>query len=719
MMKFKYLLILLTAPLIFVHTVSASSRIGGDIFWECNQNPLSADYGKVRFFMNVYVDCSAGVVPQGPSLNLSSNIPGLQTIAMSRDSIYTETNPCHNGCKAIHRYGSPWRTLPGMPPQGGWTVHWSVCCRPLFINNLASTPSSVVIRAHMFAPDTTAGNYTPGVCYDSSPRPTNYPFWESCSNETNSHQFFSHDWDQDSIWYSFGTVLASPTAAGSYATNYQASSPLPGPAINPANVAAVINGSTGEVTFSAATTGIFAVVISVESFRHGQRIAQNFIEFNTVIVNCPPPANHPVNRPPNLVATMAAHSDATWQPVTGTVGDTLEFLAELRAGQRIAFHLSGIDPDLNPNNSPQEVAFSATGIAIGPGYQSGSNCLVTPCASIIPDSAQTSFTNQGATHVLFDWVTTCDLFNPAPGMGYSEYTFNLKMEDDFCPVKSASNFILRVRILPGLPVDQEICAASVDLDADNPEIFWDPLPGGNPQAYLIGRENLISGVVDTVGQVAGMGPFTFIDTTADLANFRYAYFILTESCGTISSKDSTNIHSMMRLNGNTGGGGLVTLNWSDYQGITYSRYQIYRSNNQGPFSPIASLNLGSTRTFTDFQPPSGTNRYAIGIDGPNCSSVIYSNVFHQADLSNEEHLFGDQPFQVYPNPTKGDISIRAYFEIQKVVVRNLTGQVLLIKDTEKGGIQISLHRFPAGTYFIEIIDANGRSVKTKIVKADR
>jgi hypothetical protein len=714
MKKSKLLLVAITifVKAAFPDHLWGSSRLGGDIYWECNQNPLSPDYGKLRFYLSIYLDCSAGVVPQGPNTTLTTNIPGLTGIPMSRDSIFSVVNNCTNVCRAVHRYVSSWTVLPGMPPANGWRLSWSVCCRSPIISNISDVSASFVVHAEMFAPDSLAGNYTPGICYDSSPIPMNYPQWSFCTNETNTFQFSSHDWDRDSIWYSFAPALRSLTAPVNYAPLYGATNPLPGPAVHPNNLMPAIDGHTGVLTFRSTPPGIYTVVVQVESYRHGQVIARNFIEFAAQLNNCPPPSNAPQNRPPELVPTIAAHSDATWQPILGTPGDTLHWLAEVQAGGRVAFHLSGIDRDTT-NGQPQLVKFSAWGAAISPNFSAFGNCLVTPCASILADSSQLGFINPSATHILFDWVTTCDMLD-STGMG--EYEFFLQMEDDHCPVGASSVFKLVVRISPGPALNQEVCAVSIDQASGYPLLSWDPTPGAHPNHYLIGRQNISAGTIDMIGPLSLGVANSYLDTTASPMDHRYNYYILTDYCGTISERDSTNSHTTMRLTANTDASGLVTLSWSAYQGLAVSNYRILRSTNRGPFSQIGTVLASNPLNYTDFLPPSGTNVYVVAIDGPNCSPDIFSNQAFQAELSVGAEPTGRQAYRVFPNPTTSQLQISGLEPGKQILFMDLTGKVLHQIEVNGSQVELDLVGFSCGVYLVQIIGEHSTIWVTKVIK---
>ena len=74
-------------------------------------------------------------------------------------------------------------------------------------------------------------------------------------------------------------------------------------------------------------------------------------------------------------------------------------------------------------------------------------------------------------------------------------------------------------------------------------------------------------------------------------------------------------------------------------------------------------------------------------------------------------------WQVYPNPTKDDITIR--FEdgfYRSISILSEEGKVIQTTHSNNDQLQLSLRALPAGTYIISISDNNNNIDSKKIIK---
>jgi hypothetical protein len=71
-------------------------------------------------------------------------------------------------------------------------------------------------------------------------------------------------------------------------------------------------------------------------------------------------------------------------------------------------------------------------------------------------------------------------------------------------------------------------------------------------------------------------------------------------------------------------------------------------------------------------------------------------------------------FKLYPNPTNGLISIELE-GLQKVMVYNALGQVLISKEADGNSLQLDLSGFEGGLYWVKIISQNRIAVKPLVI----
>jgi hypothetical protein len=99
--------------------------------------------------------------------------------------------------------------------------------------------------------------------------------------------------------------------------------------------------------------------------------------------------------------------------------------------------------------------------------------------------------------------------------------------------------------------------------------------------------------------------------------------------------------------------------------------------------------------------------------------------FHQPYLiveSGQTLTTADQRFQIYPNPVSADLFVKAKLRANEQVRLRLIDPAgrLLLPDRLTGGLvdeQLDLQRFPAGHYYLLVLNAKGKVVQSaKILK---
>jgi len=155
------------------------------------------------------------------------------------------------------------------------------------------------------------------------------------------------------------------------------------------------------------------------------------------------------------------------------------------------------------------------------------------------------------------------------------------------------------------------------------------------------------------------------------------------------------------------------LNWSDYWGIyPINTYNIYRSNEGGAFKKIASVSA-SVKSYSDYEPPKGVNRYKIGIDAvSDCNSgkeELNSNIVAFGILSNNELQLPS--IAVIPNPTRGEFKLTGVPTGSTVKVYSVAG-VLIEELSDSGSGLFSVGHLSAGMYLIQA----GSNTVLKLVK---
>ena len=108
--------------------------------------------------------------------------------------------------------------------------------------------------------------------------------------------------------------------------------------------------------------------------------------------------------------------------------------------------------------------------------------------------------------------------------------------------------------------------------------------------------------------------------------------------------------------------------------------------------------------------------YAYCDDMAYCTSPDYPLRWGQTDLTGIEEL-GEFPnfASVHPNPTTGLVTITGE-NLRQAEVFNLFGQHMLSVKCEDDELRINMAALPAGVYFVNVTDEEGRKCVRKVVK---
>ncbi len=98
--------------------------------------------------------------------------------------------------------------------------------------------------------------------------------------------------------------------------------------------------------------------------------------------------------------------------------------------------------------------------------------------------------------------------------------------------------------------------------------------------------------------------------------------------------------------------------------------------------------------------------------GSDADAVSIDDVQVLASVLATEEVAVKPKANIYPNPTKGGISIQADRKIKSTTVFDVSGKQLMKTDTEK----LDISHLPAGTYLVAIDFTDGTSVAKKVLK---
>lgn len=268
----------------------------------------------------------------------------------------------------------------------------------------------------------------------------------------------------------------------------------------------------------------------------------------------------------------------------------------------------------------------------------------------------------------------------------------------------------------------ELCVIMVDTSSSMNELVWEkPGPAGisgfNIYRDVVGTYTLIDfWPYDSISQ--------YVDSSAGINpnNTSYRYKIsVVDSCG--GESELSNYHETIHVQLNIGGG-QANLIWDEYEGFTFGYYRIMKdslgNNNWQVLDSVSSTNF----TYTD-QNPGLDTRYRVDVIIPSQCTSTRAN--HNTTRSNRtqpanggsQNGVGELSahiFEVYPNPSTGDININhsANTNAELLVY---TGDGRLLEIIPINRIQGLIHLdYVPGMYVLSLRDENGVTSRRVVIK---
>lgn len=566
--------------------------MGGEITWRC------LGTGEYVFTLKVYRDCNGTAMGAGPQQLAVWNHPSLTTIQVNlinQNDLSPVCTPVAGGPMAIS-CGTPspgaieeyvFESNPifigGTPPPNGWHFTWHSGFRSGAITNLVNPASKgLTLRAAMY--EYQGNNNNP--CFDSSPSFYEPPSTTLCVGSSFSYNHNAYDSDLDSLVYSWADPLNwivgtynPPTTpeALPFQAGYSSGNPLPGTGINPANVPASLDSRTGEITFTSFTQGIFVLVIKVESWRCGVKIAEVYREIQVLLLNC-----GGTNSPPNVLP-----------PFPSGFHDTVY------AGDLVNFTISATDLEfLQDGTTPQDVTIIPSGSQFGAGYTNpNAGCNNPPCATI---AQPVPLTGSQAASIDVSWQTDCNhLGNSGCTVNGSTYNFTFRVKDNYCAIPGSSVITASITVLapPPLPPPDMNCVNV--LPNGDVELTWTSVidTTNSFEEYRIFSAFTPAGPFVLVGTATNIAQNTFTHIGADADNGSINYFVQTVSgCGIQPSENSDTLSSIY-LQAINPGNGTVQLQWNPIANpaLTTSvpTYNVYQEYPIGTWTLIKQVPFGT------------------------------------------------------------------------------------------------------------------------------
>jgi hypothetical protein len=254
------------------------------------------------------------------------------------------------------------------------------------------------------------------------------------------------------------------------------------------------------------------------------------------------------------------------------------------------------------------------------------------------------------------------------------------------------------------PYVEVLCAVTNDSLSGMNELSWSKTKGQRTKRYYLYRETSTFGQYERFATVPYSAAGRYIDSTSIPRQRSYSYYIEAEdSCGNVNPESAYYIHTTMHLTASKGVNGENNLAWSPYAGTQLvTGYIIFRSNEGKAFVELDRL-AANKFSFSDLNPPTGTNQYYIGLIGSaTCTnsrnSRLRSNQVQFGSSSTSDYL-NQTRFRLFPIPSAGVLNVDAEIP-SDYQIYDASGRNLLSGKLRRGMQSLDLSGLAMGAYFL-------------------
>jgi hypothetical protein len=277
-----------------------------------------------------------------------------------------------------------------------------------------------------------------------------------------------------------------------------------------------------------------------------------------------------------------------------------------------------------------------------------------------------------------------------------------------------------------------ICLVSVDsISSDSNLIVWEKPVSLAIDSFRIYRN--ISSVMTRIASRPYSAISMYVDTSSGInpkvQAYEYAISVI-DTCGNESALSPHHITIHMVTPAFTPPT-TFDLQWSDYQGFSFTDYEIWRDgNNNGNWVKIGTVLYTLSNQYTDLTAPSDSARYRIMASPSQPCAVTLKNpdplaatVKSSKSNSSEKivapvsiaEVPGNSLISVSPNPSNGTFTVsNGKYEIIELNIYNLLGENVFYKNVNAKKTDVAIPDIAKGVYHLQVVTPSG-IVNRKIV----
>ena len=242
-------------------------------------------------------------------------------------------------------------------------------------------------------------------------------------------------------------------------------------------------------------------------------------------------------------------------------------------------------------------------------------------------------------------------------------------------------------------------------------VTWNPVSNNTMLGYLMYRQDAY-GQYEVVDTVAIDAECLWTDEVSNTAVRPYRYAVATyDSCGNVSAMSDS--HRTIHLQISLGQGNSRNLLWTDYEGIEFSTYRVYRGTSIDDMEMIMEMSR-ENHTYTDFNTEQDYY-YQIEIVQGRSVIISRSNIVSSNPNAIETEQMSAE-IALFPNPVTDILNITSSEPISEIEIVNVMGQVVRRVEVNSDNAVCNVEDLKSGVYVVRIRTASATPSQQRFVK---
>ena len=321
-----------------------------------------------------------------------------------------------------------------------------------------------------------------------------------------------------------------------------------------------------------------------------------------------------------------------------------------------------------------------------------------------------------ATFGILNEIAIADCNNYDLGGGYDFYETGTHY--GFFTNAEGVDSVVRLILTIEQPLETTLRVVATNNENRN-VVTWNSVSNNTMLGYLVYRQNAY-GEFEVVDSVAIDAECTWTDEQSNTAVRPYRYAVATyDSCGNISAMSAS--HRTIHLQISLAQGNARNLSWTDYEGINFSTYRVYRGTEIGNMEMVMEMSA-ENHTYTDFDVQHDYFYQIEIVQGMKSVVISRSNIVstNPGGITDIDGI-DIAEISLFPNPATDILNITSSETISSVEIVNTLGQVVYRAEVNADNAVCDVEGLSNGVYVVRIHSrslsgAEGAVIQQKFIK---